>query len=737
MSNLDSASSPQGPMHRPSVVRRNTQSVSRTPQQDDGEFSLAFILGVWTQWWKWLLPISLILIVASAAIVMLTFKPKYQASSSIEILEHAPWVIQQESGPKAQQFVATQIEILRSPRVLQAVLEDPRVANMYEIKKRRDPIKWLAEKGLEIRPVGQSTLVKVGFQGVDPVASAHLVNTVVDNYFDTQSDQKTMRILKVLKVLRNNKQMQAKTVSTLKKNVQNLSKDLDVVPHFAGPTVMMSGSNTAQEIMNAIQKAEFEVADLEAAVFTIQEQLRTDTAPLSPALIQNEINALPEVNELRLAIQSEMARLGQIEAVAAQGRESTWYINAEAKLAKLKTQLAELQVRSEGQIIESVREMSRLDVERLLEDKQNELEQKRALVEKLDQRYRDERAAIAADGGKRLKYDFESQELQRALALYAKISEREAQMTAELGAPGRPEVFRVATPNYEPVEKYPVVELAATTLASLVLPFGIAFLWENSVRRISSVEQLESKTKVEVIGEVSKLPARQGRNAQLMGHELGLFEESIDSLRTSLLLANEHHDIQVIAVASAVSGEGKTSVSSQLAVSIARATGQPVLLIDGDMRAPDIHSIFEIEMTPGLSDVLDGKATPDEAINRQWSEHVHILPAGRLEKSPHKLLGSPAFANLLNECRLWYRYIVVDTPPVLAASESLVIAKQADGTIVCAMRDFSRENHVQLAHSRLNATGIEVIGTVLNGVPVRSYASRYGSYGTYGYQKQG
>jgi Mrp family chromosome partitioning ATPase len=115
---------------------------------------------------------------------------------------------------------------------------------------------------------------------------------------------------------------------------------------------------------------------------------------------------------------------------------------------------------------------------------------------------------------------------------------------------------------------------------------------------------------------------------------------------------------------------------------------------------------------------------------------VHLLTAGGLDKSPHKLLGTPAFRNLLDEARLSYRYIVIDTPPVLAASESLVVAKQADGTIVCAMRDFSRENHLRLAHARLEATGADTIGVVLNGVPVRNYASRYGSYGRYDYANQ-
>ena len=734
MNTLEPTPTNRGQLYRAPQVRRTVPSAAS--QHEDGEISLAFILGVWNQWWKWLIPVSLLLMAASAAIVFVTFQPKFRSSARIEIAEQAPWVIQQDTDQRALQYVATQIEMLRGARVLNSVMEDPKVVGMSDLQKKRDPVKWLSDKGLEVSSVRQSTLVEVAFSGVDPVSSAYLVNKVVDSYFDIQDAQKTIRTQGVLRALKNSKTMQADQVARLQKLVKQYSRDLDVVPNLSSQTVMMRGSTPAQDIMNQIAEADFELAHLEADVVALQESLSDESFAVSQALVQAEIANLPEVKARLLDIQQKEVLLGQIEATAAQGTASTTYINTQNEIKALKSALEVLRAESENAIVQQVREMDRVDLETKLKLKRTELKQKREHIAKLEERYDRERNKVNKEGNKRLEFEFASQELQRALGLFAKISEREAHMTAELGAPGRPEVFRRATPPKEPEKKYPIIELTATTLASLILPFGIAFLWENAVRRINSVQQLEAKTNVEVIGEISRLPARQGRNAKLLGHELGLFEESIDSLRTSLLLSNDQHEVQVIAVCSAVSGEGKTSVSSQLAVSIARATGQPILLIDGDMRAPDIHQIFEVPRSPGLADVLDGKCSVESAINRDWSDHVHILPAGELDKSPHKLLGTPAFRSLIDEARLWYRYIIVDTPPVLAASESLVIAKQADGAIVCTMRDFSRENHVSLAHARLSGTGAQVIGTVLNGVPVRSYASRYGSYGKYGYANQ-
>ena len=624
--------------------------------------------------------------------------------------------------------------MLRSPRVLNAVLEDPIIVGMPEIAKRRKPIEWLAAKGLEIQPVGQSTLVEVAFEGSNAESAARLVNAVVDNYFAIQNDQKNLRTEKILDALRANKKTQAATVARLQKLVKSLSKNLEIVPDFTNQIVVRGNlSSPTQDLMDRIAEADFEVADLEAAVSAIQGSLDTSTYDVSPALVQSRLDSLPEVQALRKEIQNHGVMLGKIEATALNGKDSSSYINTQNKIDSLTQELEMLRANSESAMFEEVRALDRMEIERELALKKTELEQRRSVVRTLKKRYDEKREKIQEEGNTRLEFQFASEELQRALGLFAKISERYSQMSAELGAPGRPEVYRRASNPKEPVRKYPLTELGAVTVASLILPLGFAFLWESSVRRINSVEQLESKTQIEVIGEVSRLPARQGRRSRALGHELGLFEESIDSLRTSLLLSNAEQDIQVISVCSAVSGEGKTSVSSQLAVSIARATGQPVLLIDGDMRAPDVHQIFEVPLSPGLTDVLDGKSSLEDSINRSWSEHVHLLPAGELDKSPHKLLGTPAFRALLDEARLWYRYIVVDTPPVLAASESLVIAKHADGTIVCAMRDFSRENHVRLAQARLQATGAAVIGTVLSGVPVRNYASRYGSYGRYGY----
>ncbi len=93
------------------------------------------------------------------------------------------------------------------------------------------------------------------------------------------------------------------------------------------------------------------------------------------------------------------------------------------------------------------------------------------------------------------------------------------------------------------------------------------------------------------------------------------------------------------------------------------------------------------------------------------------------------LLGTGAFTTLLKQLRADYRYIVIDTPPVLAASESLALAKAADGVLICTLRELSRTTQVRMTYERLESAGAKVIGVVLSGVPTRSYAYKYGAYG--------
>jgi capsular exopolysaccharide synthesis family protein len=312
------------------------------------------------------------------------------------------------------------------------------------------------------------------------------------------------------------------------------------------------------------------------------------------------------------------------------------------------------------------------------------------------------------------------------------IAHRRLALQTEREAPTRVLLRHAAAVPITPVRILPYKNLGLAVLAGLCLPFALAIGWERLLCRVGDARDLERQSHITVIGEIARLPRRSRityNSAKVrVTKDVRVFEESVDSLRTTLTLSEDLRDLRLLAVTSAANHEGKTSIAAQLAMSLARATGRKTLLIDGDMRSPDVHNVFHVPLEPGLADVLGGGCELANAIRTTRSERLDLLPAGKLEINPHCLLSNGAWQFLLAEIPSAYGYVIIDTPPVLAASETLVLAKAADASLICVMRDVSRADQVRRASERLLAAGSRVIGTVLSGVPTKNYEHRYGVY---------
>ena len=210
---------------------------------------------------------------------------------------------------------------------------------------------------------------------------------------------------------------------------------------------------------------------------------------------------------------------------------------------------------------------------------------------------------------------------------------------------------------------------------------------------------------------------------------LELYEESIDSLRTCLVLPDSRQPLQVLAVTSAVPDEGKTSLATQLVLSIARATRKPTLLIDTDLRSPDIHRIFHIENEPGSRSCWTANARWMRRSTRNGANVCMSFPPDGCTR-----VRTSCLATVVSRTYSKKRVPGINTssstlrrswPPV---NRSLS-ASMCDGTLLSAMRGRSREDQVQLAHRRLQSAGGHPLGAVLNAVPTRSYEFTYGKYG--------
>lgn len=207
--------------------------------------------------------------------------------------------------------------------------------------------------------------------------------------------------------------------------------------------------------------------------------------------------------------------------------------------------------------------------------------------------------------------------------------------------------------------------------------------------------------------------------------------EAYRSLRTSLLLSSAA-GLKVVVVTSAVSGEGKTATSSNLAIVLAQL-GRDVLLVDGDLRKPRLHEIFQVSNRIGLVNVLTGLTEAAAVLLHTQVPNLYLTPAGPTPPNPAELLASERFAEFLALVRQRFEYVVFDTPPVLPVTDATVISARGDGTVVCVGAGRVLREDARSGVERLLLAETRILGAALNRFHVGpgKYSKRYRDYDAY------
>jgi capsular exopolysaccharide synthesis family protein len=179
-------------------------------------------------------------------------------------------------------------------------------------------------------------------------------------------------------------------------------------------------------------------------------------------------------------------------------------------------------------------------------------------------------------------------------------------------------------------------------------------------------------------------------------------------------------------VTSAVGGEGKTSLASQLAASLARGW-KKTLLIDGDLRNPAAHRLFNVPLDPGFSEVLRGDAEINQAIKATSVSRLWLLPAGHWDAHAVQALAQEQVRTTFYALKQGYDFIIVDSSPVLPVADTLLLGQHADGVLFSVMRDVSRLPALHAAQQRLQNLGVRTLGAVVIGEHSDGAAEAYKS----------
>lgn len=208
--------------------------------------------------------------------------------------------------------------------------------------------------------------------------------------------------------------------------------------------------------------------------------------------------------------------------------------------------------------------------------------------------------------------------------------------------------------------------------------------------------------------------------------------ESYKLLRTNLNFKNANNKFQVMLVTSAGKEEGKSTTISNLAITFAQSEKR-VLLIDADLRLPQVSTIFNINMRKkGLSNLLVEELPLDSLVNKLENlDKLEILVAGNKHVSPTELLNSEAFEELIKQCREEYDVILIDTPPVLSFADASIISKVADGILLVVAANETKKATIVETKKNLDKVGATIIGVILTKVKFKKNANYY----RYNYEK--
>jgi capsular exopolysaccharide synthesis family protein len=348
----------------------------------------------------------------------------------------------------------------------------------------------------------------------------------------------------------------------------------------------------------------------------------------------------------------------------------------------------------------------------------------------------------------------EEAETVRGMADHLRQEHQRARI-AEAVEAGQVELLDLAHAPGAPLGSRRSLKLALGLILGLMLGAGLAFLVESLNTSIRRREELEGRLGVSGLGVIPRIspaawngrkpflrfrgirPHRNGaapRSATLVTATEGRSggAEAYRTLRTNLLFSQAVRSLRRMVVTSSSAAEGKTTTSANLAITFAQQ-GMRVLLVDCDLRRPQIHAAFGLPREPGLTQLVLGHADAAEVVRETEIPGLHVLTCGTLPPNPSELLGGERMRAVLETLGLHYDLVMMDTPPLAAAADAAILGRQSDGVLLVVRAGATERGAAEQAVQQLHAVGARIVGAVLNDpdAKVPMYGGYYGYYASY------
>jgi capsular exopolysaccharide synthesis family protein len=697
---------------------------------------------------QWLILTFLLTVVTVVTIASFKMKPVYEAAARVEVDKESqsPLPFQEENSydefVDMDSYLETQTKILESETLAFQTIKSMDLARYPEFGggpgtlafgqggagTRRPAILGAFLGGLSVKRVPNSRLIQVGFEAEDPQLAAQIVNAHLQNYIEqnfrskydatTQASNWLSSELEELRI-KVEKSEDARLAYERQNQIWQIDEKQDI---------------TTQKL-----------ADLSKAVTDAQTGLAEKEALYRMALSGN-VDALPAARE-NPVIQDLLKRKAETNSAYADALNQYGpnYPKVQ-RLAAQQQQVADDLASAQKTMVDSIQEeyntaRSHVDILQASLDKQKA--DANDLAEKLVQYHI-------------LQHDAEANK-----QLYDGLLQKLKEATISVGL--RSSNIRVVDPALaptSPARPQKARNILLAFLVGLVGGIGLAIFREYLDNTVKSPDDIETLTGLPSLAVVPALPGMNGHHSRRLawpsrdpipqagtGPRVELLSylqpksqisEAFRALRTSLLLSQAEHPPQVILVTSALPREGKTTAAVNLAVTLAQL-GDRTLLMDSDLRKPGIRRAMNLTIGKelGLSSFLAGVCTLDEAIlPHPTISNLSALTTGPVPPSPADLLSSHRMQEAIAEARRRFKFVVIDSPPIMAATDAVIISALTDGVLLVVRSGETPKEAFTRSRDLLAAVKSRLLGVVLNAVdssaPDYYYSYRYYPY-AYGY----
>ncbi len=567
--------------------------------------------------------------------------------------------------------------------------------------------------GITVSPLRGTRIMEVYFTAADPGFAAAVVNVVTQEYIQQNFDKRFDATAQASDFLESKLDILKSKVEDSEEHLISYARENNIV--------------NVDERQNIVMQ---KLASLSAELTEVESQLITEAARRE-ALKDASVDAFPQ----------------SLKNAAILGLEAK-LLNLDQDLAKLSIQYgpewpAVRQARGETEAVQSqLREEKRQALQKANEAYDTVL----AHREKLRQALEEQKLVANQLYQDSIQYNILKREVDTNKDLYEGVLQRlkQAGISVGLKSSNLHVIDDARPPSFA---SWPSKRRAITTglVLGLFFGLGLAFLLEMIDNTIKTPEDLEAFVGLPALSVIPSLQAAVGARAllpetvdgateTLMDRYLGLSKsqvwEAYRSLRTSILLSHSGRPPQTVLVTSALPGEGKTTTSLHTAVVLAQ-TGARTLLIDMDMRKPALARIMGVDGARGMSHYLSGNSDLSSQIQPGKIPNLFVLAAGPHPPNPAELIGSDRMMTGLGLVKDYFKYIVIDSPPIMSVTDALILANLVDGVVLVVHGGKTPRDAVQKASERLTGVGGRILGALINNVDIRK--SEYSSYYRYYY----